>query len=119
MKKSRGWNDGKGDVLEVNTPVGSVDPATLKPGLEVESKRGRNEVMAKKLGADSLNIYYRRKGETVWRLLAAKRVRFPRDDDTPLATPGQPEERAYRAIAVIGDDEMGQPSDIVPATFTP
>lgn len=119
MKTSRGWNSGKGDVLEVNTPAASTDASTLQPRLDVESKRGRNEIMAKKLGADSLNIYVRRKGEAAFRLLAAKRVRFPLDDDTPSATPGQPEEREYRASAVLGDDEVGLPSDIVPATFTP
>jgi len=119
MKRSRGWNDGKGDVLEVNTPAAHVDAATVKPALDVESKRGRNEITAKKFGADSLNIYVRRKGEGNFRLLAGKRVRFPVDDDTPPATPGQPEEREYQAIAVIGDKEVGVPSDIVSAVFRP
>ena len=70
-------------------------------------------------GADSLNIYVRRKGESPFRLLAGKRVRFPMDDDTPPATAGQPEEREYQAIAVIGDEEVGVPSDIVSAVFRP
>lgn len=119
LKKSRGWNPGKGDVLGVNTPAASTDAATLQPRLGVEGRRGRNEIMAKKLGADSLNIYVRRKGEGTFRLLAAKRVRFPLDDDTPPAVAGQPEEREYRAIAILGDDEVGIPSDIATATFTP
>jgi hypothetical protein len=119
MKKSRGWDDGKGDVLEVNTPAASTDPASIKPRVSVEEKRGRNEIMAKKLGADSLNVYFRPKGTGPMRLLAAKRVRFPLDDETPPATAGQPEEREYQVIAVIGDDEVGQPSDIVTAVFRP
>jgi hypothetical protein len=119
MKKSRGWDDGKGAVLEVNTPAASVDSGTLQPRLDVESKHGRNEIMAKKLGADSLNIYVRLKGQAAFRLLAGKRVRFPMDDDTPPATAGQPEEREYQAIAVIGDEEVGVPSDIVSAVFRP
>ena len=119
LKKSRGWNDGKGDALEVNSPAGEVDPATLKPTLNVESKRARNEVMAKKYGADSLNIYVRLKGEGPFRLLAAKRVRFPMDDDAPPAQPGKPEEREYQAVAVIADEEVGHPSDIVSAVFMP
>ena len=118
MKKSRGWNNGKGDVLEVNTPPAHVDAATIKPALAVESKRARNEIMAKKFGADSLNIYVRLKGVGAFRLLASKRVRFPMDDDTPSAS-GQPEEREYQAIAVIGDDEVGVPSDIVGAVWHP
>lgn len=118
MKKSRGWNDGKGEVLEVTTPAASIDPNTLKPRLEVESKRARNEIMAKKFGADSLNVYVRLKGQGPFRLLAAKRVRFPLNDDTPTAG-GQPEEREYQAIPVIADEEVGLPSDIVSAVFRP
>ena len=119
MKKSRGWDDGKGDVLDVSTPAAHVDPATLKLKLTVESKHGRNEIMVKKLGADSVNIYWRIKGTAKMNLLASKRVRFPMDDDTPPAVAGQPEEREYQAVAVIGDAEVGQPSDIVSAVFRP
>jgi hypothetical protein len=119
LKKSRGWSDGKGDALEVNTPPAHTDPNTLKPPLTVESKHGHNEIMARKLGADSLNIYVRLKGTGPFRLLASKRVRFPMDDDTPPAVAGQPEEREYQAIAVIGDEEVGVPSDIVSAVFRP
>ena len=51
-------------------------------------------------------------------LLASKRVRFPMDDDT--TTPdGKPQEREYEAIAVIGDKEVGTPSDIVSCVFRP
>ena len=65
LKKSRGWNDGKSDALDVSTPPGQIDAATLN----VEAKRGRNEVMAKKYGADRLNLYVRLKGEGPFRLL--------------------------------------------------
>ena len=39
------------------------------------------------------------------------------DDDTPPTVAGQPEEREYRAIPMIGDLEVGQPSDITGAVF--
>ena len=117
LKTSDGWDDGKGNVLGVNAPPAALNPNTLKPPLEVDSKLGRNVIMAKKLGAHSLNIYWRYLGETIWHLLAAKRVRFPLEDQTPTPD-GKPAVREYRAIAVIGDDEVGTPSDIVEATFT-
>jgi hypothetical protein len=101
----------------VNAPQATINPNALKPPLDVSSKQGRSIIMAKKLGAHSLNIYWRYKGETTWRLLAAKRVRFPLEDQTPTPD-GKPAVREYRAIAVIGDDEVGEPSDIVEATFT-
>ena len=37
---------------------------------------------------------------------------------TPPATPGQAEQREYQFRGVLGDDEIGQPSDIVQATYT-
>ena len=119
MKKSRGFNDGKAAALGVLTPPGTVDPATIKPSLDVQSKLGRNEIMAKKLGGRSLNMYVRVKGEASFRLLSSRRVRFPINDDTPPAIPGKPEEREYQAIALIGDEEVGEPSDIVSAVWRP
>ena len=118
FKTSRGWDDGRGEVLDVNTPTSQINPNNIKPRLEVESKLGRNEIMAKKLGADSLNIYSRPKGTGPMTLIASKRVRFPMDDDAP-SPDGKPQEREYQAIAVIGDDEVGQPSDIVSCVFRP
>jgi hypothetical protein len=119
LKSTRGFTDGDARTLEVASGSDPFDPDTYKPGLSAESLPGRISIMGKKLGADSLNLYVRRKGELVWRLLAAKRARFPFEDNTPPVTPGQPEEREYRAIGVVGDDEVGQPSDIVSAIFRP
>ena len=48
-----------------------------------------------------------------------KRSHIPLDGDTPPAIPGKPEERKYQAIALIGDNEAGQPSDIASAVFRP
>lgn len=117
LKKTRGFTDGDARTLEVLAAAATFDQASCQPKLLPEEKRGRVRLMAKKLGADSLNLYVRRKGEATFRLLAAKRVRFPFDDDTPSITAGQPEEREYQAVGVIGDDEIGKPSDIVGAVW--
>ena len=117
LKKTRGFTEGDARSIEVLAPSVIFDSATCQPKLQPEEKRGRVRLMGKKLGADSLNIYVCRKGEGGFRLLAAKRVRFPFDDDTLGAVAGQPEEREYQAIAVIGDDEIGKPSDIVSAVW--
>ncbi len=98
---------------------GSFDPATYKPVATAESLPGLVRLMTKKLGADSENIYLRRKGDAAFKLIFAKRVSFPVDDDTPPAVSGQSEQREYQFRGVIGDDEIGQPSDIVAATYTP
>lgn len=119
MKKSRGWDDGKGDALDVNTPAASTNPATLKAGVKAEGKKQRVELMIRKYGADSANIYGRKRGDTAFQLLAAKRQRFPFIDDTPPANPELPEEREYQVILVIADAEIGQPSDITTAVWRP
>jgi hypothetical protein len=119
LKTTRGFNEGDGRTLQVLTTTGEFDPDTYKPPLAASSKPNRVELIAKKNGADSINLYSRIKGQAAFTLLAAKRVRFPFEDTTPPATPGQPEEREYQAIGVLGDDEIGLPSDIVSAIFRP
>ena len=119
LKTTRGFTDGDGRTLNVLTASGEFDPDGCKPPLTAVSKPGRVQLTAKKNGADAINLYSRIKGQAAFKLLAAKRSRFPFDDTTPPATPGQPEEREYQAIGVLGDDEIGQPSDIVSAIFRP
>jgi hypothetical protein len=46
-----------------------------------------------------------------------RRRKFPFDDQTPLKVPGVPEQREYLARCVVGEDEVGHPSDIVQVTF--
>jgi hypothetical protein len=119
LKTTRGFNDGDGRTLQVLTASGEFDTDGYKPPLTAVSKPGRVELTVKKNGADAINLYSRIKGQAAFKLLAAKRSRFPFDDTTPPVTAGQPEEREYQAIGVLGDDEIGQPSDIVSAIFRP
>lgn len=119
LKSTRGFTEGDGRTLQVLTASGEFDPDSYKSPLTAASKPGRVELTAKKHGADAINLYSRIKGQAAFKLLAAKRSRFPFDDTTPPVTPGQPEEREYQAIGVLGDDEIGQPSDIVSAIFRP
>lgn len=119
LKSTRGFTEGDARTLDVLTTGGGLDPDTYQPQLDAKSMSGRIEITGKKLGADSLNLYARLKGQASWTLLAGKRARFPYYDERPPAVPGQPEEREYQAIGVVGDDEVGQPSDIVSAVFRP
>ncbi len=119
LKSTRGFTSGDANTLDVASGSDDFDPDEYKPPLSAKSLPGRIEITGKKVGADSLNLYWRIKGQANWNLLAAKRARFPYYDTNPPAIPGQPEEREYRAIGVLGDDEIGQPSDIVSAIFRP
>ena len=119
LKSTRGFTDGDARTLNVLTASGEFDTDHYKPHLTAVSMAGRVEITGKKTGADALNIYCRLKGQAAFKLIAAKRSRFPFDDSAPPTTPGQPEEREYQAIGVLGDDEIGHPSDIVSAIFRP
>ena len=95
------------------------------PGGRLESRpsdsppdMGHIRITGRKNYAQTVNIYTRLRSVTAWRLLVAKRMTFPFDDQTPPAQAGVPEEREYMARGVIGDTEIGLPSDIVTATFT-
>lgn len=117
LKKTRGFTEGDARTIEVLASAASFDSANCQPKLVAEEKRGRVRLMARKNGADTLNLYVRRKGEASFRLLVAKRARFPYDDDAPGAVAAQPEEREYQAVPVMGDDEIGKPSDIISAVW--
>lgn len=119
LKSTRGFNDGDGRTLQVLTAGSDLNLDTYKPKLEAESKPGRVELSVKKAGVGSINLYSRIKGQSAFKLLAGKRARLPFEDTTPPVTLGQPEQREYQAVGVVGDDEVGLPSDIVEAIFRP
>lgn len=119
LKTTPGYHDGIGKSLGVETlATAAVDKDSYQPRLDAAvAHPGYVRITGKKLIADSLNIYGRLKGQGAFKLVAAKRVHFPFDDDAPLAQPGVPETREYQAIGVMGDREFGQPSEIVSALY--
>ena len=81
IKTSEGYNSGIGEVLDILSDSTTFNAATYKPVItRITSFAGRNQIMSKKRGVTSMNVYWRRKGEETWRLLAPKRVKFPIDD---------------------------------------
>ena len=100
------------DSKSTNKPA-----AQIKPTINVEAQPGHVRITGSKDYAELVNIYMRLVGATAWTLVGIRRKKFPFDDQTPLKTPGVPEAREYMARGVIGDDEVGDPSDIVPVTF--
>ncbi len=117
LKTSPGYNDGIGSALGILNPSANFDEANYQPQLKASVFPGHVRLTGKKLGVDALNLYSRRKGDTAWTLIAGKRSTFPYDDDAKLATAGTPEVREYMAMGVMGDDEIGLPSDIVSVTY--
>ena len=97
-------------------PTGTpFDPLTWKAVIRSLECTGPAQVrlkLAKAGGAVDANaVYCRRKGQTVWMKVGV----FTQSevvDNTPCATPGQPEEREYQVRSVIKDVEIGIASDI-------
>jgi len=81
-----------------------------RPGLVATVRPGRVLLTGDARGADALNLYMRRVGEPGWRLLAGGCVKFPVQDTTPALGPASTEERAYRAVGLLDDEEIGDPS---------
>ena len=78
----------------------------------MEAQRGRVKIEGRKPGFEAVNLYFRKKGDVQWKLIAVRKRKFPYFDEQPLTTPGTPEVREYMAIGVIKDEEVGQPSEI-------
>jgi hypothetical protein len=90
----------------------TFDPGTARPTITAEALRGRVKITGKKPGFEAYNLYWRKKGDVEWKLMAIRKRKFPYFDETPLAVAGTPEVREYMAIGVISDEEAGQPSEI-------
>ncbi len=116
MKTNPAFNDGMGAAMQIFVPVSSQSPENIKPAIIATAERGCVRITGTKNYAETVNIYMRRNGGA-WVLIAPKRKRFPFDDQTPLLNAAIPEIREYMARGVNGDDEIGQDSDIVTATF--
>jgi hypothetical protein len=116
-KTSAGCTPGIQEQLEWVGDETTFDPATARPTITVEAQRGRVKSMGKKPGFDAVNLYFRKKGEVQWKLIAVRRRKFPIFDEAPLAVAGVPEVREYMAIGVIDDEEIGQPSEIKEVVF--
>ena len=99
-------------------PTISVKPPTqIKPKIKAEAQAGHVRLSGSKDYAELVDIYMRIVGTIPWKLVGIRRKKLPFEDPTPLQTAGVPETREYQAIGVIGDDEVGLPSDIVTVTY--
>ena len=71
-----------------------------------------------KEGSDGVNIYCQRDGDATFVFLA-RDTSSPYVDNRPLLVAGKPEVRRYRCRYIIGDQEVGLPSDEVVVTAQP
>jgi hypothetical protein len=116
-KSSPGWNPGMGDAWQVNTSSTQYDMNTHAPSITATIVANQVVLRGKKPGFDSVSIDMRAAGTAQWTTIAVKLRHFSFIDNTAPQTPGKPEKREYRARGYVGDQEMGQASEIVTATY--
>jgi hypothetical protein len=112
-KASPGWNDGMGNGWAVNTQTTQYDMDTHAPTIKVINEGGQMVIRGKKPGFSSVSLDMRLTGTATWSTIGLKLNHFPFIDATAPQAPGKPEKREYRARGYVGDQETGQPSDIV------
>jgi len=117
-KNAKGWTEGMALSWDVSTHATQYDMNTHQPSINVRSAPGKNVVTGKKPGFTSVTIQMRADGSAPWIDIGVKVSQFPFYDMTAPQTPGKPEKREYRMLGYVGDQQMGQPSDIVTAIFT-
>jgi hypothetical protein len=102
--------------LEITGGGGAFDPNNYKPKISAQTIGDHVQIKFSVGQTDGVNLYWRKKGEAAWKFLS-RDTNSPYNDATPLTTPGTPEVREYQAFGVVSDEQIGQPSDIVSATF--
>lgn len=117
IKANPGCTAGMAKDMGLVTTSSKPAPADLQPTIKAAAQPGSVRVAGSKDYADLVNIYMRVAGTAAWTLIGIRRQKFPFDDQTPLKPPGVAETREYEARAVVGDDEVGVPSDIASVTF--
>ena len=70
LKAMHGFTEGDAKTLGVYVTSETFDPNTYQPTLEATARHNYVELMAKKLGVDSLNLYWRPAGTADWKLLS-------------------------------------------------
>ena len=119
FKTSTGVTEGMIDELEIVTAGGAnADLTAVKLKItSVKALPGHVVVSAVKHGLAAANVYGRIKGQANYTLIAQRIGTFPFNDTRPLAQEGVPEEREYMIMGVVGDAEVGVPSDSVSVLY--
>ena len=111
-----GYTDVIGEDLGIISNTPSVDFANFKAVITVEIHGGFIQTKFKKMDADGVNIYRRRKGAVDW-LFLARATQIPFEQTFVLDVPSQPEIWQYRSYGVLLDNEVGYPSDIIEVVY--
>ena len=115
-KTAKGYTGSIGAALGIVGEKNDFDPINYKASLSASVMGDFVRLKFTKMGADSVNIYKRRKGDAKWTFLA-RDTSTPYDDHITVAVDGQPEHWEYTAYGVKRDEQFGSPADIVQIVY--
>ena len=119
IKAAPGYTEAIGAQLKLIGAEDTTDLTTAKPTLTATVKPGGAvELVFNKGKSDGVNVYAQRESDAGWVFLA-RDTESPYVDTRPLLVAGKPEQRRYKAMYVLGDDETGQASDELTVTVGP
>ena len=119
IKAAPGYTVALGELLGIIGPEDSTNLSTAKPILQgVDKHGGRVEISFNLLTSEGVNIYSQREGDADFKLLNRDN-HSPYVDTRPLLVAGKPELRQYRAIYVVGDQEVSRFSDDLTVNCSP
>jgi len=112
IKTAPGYTDSIGQALQLIGAEHPVDPATLKPVLDVELDAGQVDIGWTKQGMDALELWVDRGDGKGFVFLAIDTI--PNYTDTaPMPAAGQSALWKYKGIYIQADQRVGQWSDVV------
>lgn len=115
IKNHKNYTPAIGQDLGIVGAEQTVDPSAWKPVLGIKTQAGRPTVAWTKGGADALEIWVDRGDGPGFAFLAIDlKPDYP--DSFPLPAPGTSALWKYRAIYRLGDDQVGQWSDVISVT---
>ena len=102
-----GARDVPRSVLGIVGADDATDLTTSQPDITGDDRTGGQvEICFNKLTSDGVNIYSKRDGDVDF-IFLARDTQTPYLDNRPLKVAGKPEIREYKAMFVVGDQEIG------------
>jgi hypothetical protein len=105
-----------GEDLGIEGSQHDFDKDKYMPKGNVRLQARHVEIRFRKKGVDAMHVYAHDEATDKW-ILLGRQTKSPYRDKRPLAVAGKPEKRRYRLHGVMGDDEIGQLSNILEIDF--
>jgi hypothetical protein len=118
IKAGANYTKSVGELLRIEGAEDTTDLTAMKPNLSAtDLGGGKIQLAYNKYKTNGVNIYSKRESDDDFSFLARSTV-SPYVDSRPVANPGKAETRKYKAVYVLGDNEIGQFSDQVNIALT-